>query len=285
MLSLSSLYGIKYASPLPLSLCRINKKYLLDRAGIGEDGSVLLFLMPYYTSAASCGNVSMYAAAEDYHIFFRRLTDDLLPRLRAERDLAVFAAYADHSPISEMYGAALSGLGVLGKNELLINAEYSSFCFIGGIYSDIPYTEWTHIVSEASVPEKYEVKGCFDCGRCAEACPAGCIGGDRSHCRSYITQKKRLDAGEDEIIKNSRYVWGCDICQNVCPYTKAAAKAGTLETPIDFFRENLIPELSLEVLDGLLADGKFESRAFSWRGEDTIRRNLKIKEGCYELDT
>ncbi|MCD7712321.1 MAG: hypothetical protein LUJ25_06345, partial [Firmicutes bacterium] len=142
MISLYELYKIKYAAPVPLSHCRINKRYLLDREGIGEDGSALLFLMPYYKRASFGGNVSMYAAARDYHLFFKSLADDLIPRLcdGTEKD-AKFAAYADHSPISEMYAAAIAGLGVLGENGLLINYEYSSFCFIGGIYSRIAHTE------------------------------------------------------------------------------------------------------------------------------------------------
>lgn len=293
MISLYELYKIKYAAPVPLSLCRINKRYLLEREGIGEDGSALLFLMPYYKRASFGGNVSMYAAARDYHLFFKLLADDLIPRLRAcireacgwTESGTKFAAYADHSPISEMYAAAIAGLGVLGENGLLINDEYSSFCFIGGIYSSIAHTEWGELVAEAKIPDKYELSHCKKCGACAAACPAACIGGDLSRCRSYITQKKRLDAGDAEIIKDAGYVWGCDICQNVCPVTRSAETAGTLESPIDFFGENTIPNLTTEILDDLVLSGEFEKRAFSWRGADVIMRNLKIKEGQYDADT
>ena len=75
------------------------------------------------------------------------------------------------------------------------------------------------------------------------------------------------------MIKH-RALWGCDICQLVCPLVKKAIESGA-ETPIEFFRENRIKNLTPEVLSEM-TDEEFGKRAFSWRGRQTIERNLKL---------
>lgn len=120
-------------------------------------------------------------------------------------------------------------------------------------------------------PENYgdicnltEASECIHCGKCAEICP------DRQNCLSNVTQKKGIlsDIEADMLVKYNS-AWGCDICQTVCPMVTPQV------TEIDFFKHNLIFNLTEEILDSM-TDEEFASRAYSWRGRDTIMRNLKI---------
>ena len=91
-------------------------------------------------------------------------------------------------------------------------------------------------------------------------------------------QKKNiLNTHEEEALRKHDLVWGCDICQEVCPYTIDAKRNGTIYSPIPWFAEETITHLSTEMLNDL-SDEAFETRAFSWRGRKTILRNLLLKE-------
>ena len=93
-----------------------------------------------------------------------------------------------------------------------------------------------------------------------------------------MTQKKGdLTDAEKEHLLHYGSVWGCDICQEVCPHTVSAIRAGTIFTPIPYFERDAIPHLSLQILDEM-SDATFSERAYAWRGRETIRRNLILSE-------
>lgn len=251
-------------APIPLSECEIRKPYLLEREGI-TDGTVIMLAAPYFTRAclAPDRNVSAYAVSRDYHGFYRELFDELLPLLRKTYPNERFAGFADHSPIAELQAAARAGLGVIGKNGLLITSRYSSYVFLG------------ELVTTAKIPSKtYPIQSCIGCGKCRRACPMEKIG----DCLSAMTQKKGdLTDAEKEHLLRYGSVWGCDICQDVCPHTVSAIRAGTIFTPIPYFEQDAIPHLSLQTLDEM-SDATFSERAYAWRGRETIRRNLILSE-------
>lgn len=284
MIDFNGFFGIDTFGVIPLSECIIAKPHLLERSGLPTDGSgsALLFLLPYYTKDGEGGNVSMYAVAEDYHEYTKTLFSELCPRLRELAPEAHFAGFADHSPILEVDAAAKAGLGVYGENGLLISKSYSSFVFIGGIYTDLDVRAWEHLVCGVRLRDGYVPGRCCGCGACRAACPAGAIGErghiDRERCFSAVTQKKRLTESDEKAVADAEYVWGCDICQLVCPMTKAARAAGTLETPLSYFKQKLIKTLDEGTLSALCGSGEFSRRAFSWRGESAIERNLRLRD-------
>ena len=251
-------------SAIKLSDCEIRKPYLLERENISS-GTVIMLAVPYYTRAAASPdrNLSAYAVPRDYHGFFQSLFAELLPILHEKWPEESFAGFADHSPIAELQAAAHSGLGVIGKNSLLLTEPYSSYVFLG------------ELITTAELPTVFHpIASCEDCGACRRACPMEKIG----TCLSALTQQKgELTDREKGILKKYGSVWGCDLCQEVCPYTKRALKNGTIFSPIPYFQEQTIAHLTADRLDRM--DGKeFESRAYAWRGRDTIRRNLEIME-------
>lgn len=221
--------------------------------------SVIVYLFPYYLGEGNYKNINLskYAVSEDYHI----ICGEYLKKAAAELSLLYpqnsFSCFCDNSPIDEVKAACLAALGVKGENSLFINEEYGSFCFIGEIVTDL------------ELPcENGEIKGCIKCGKCKSTCinNALCNGSvEKERCLSSITQKKgELTAEEEALIRKNGCVWGCDICQNVCPMNE-----NIKATPIPEFYKNAKANYEGE------ADYN-EKRAFSWRKAEVINRNLKI---------
>lgn len=255
-------------SAIKLSDCEIRKPYLLQRENISS-GTVIMLAIPYYSKAALSAdrNVSAYAVPRDYHGFFKALFEELLPILREKWPDYSFAGFADHSPIAELQAAAHAGLGEIGMNSLLLTKPYSSYVFLG------------ELITTAELPTVYQpIQPCSRCGACRRACPMEKIG----TCLSAMTQQKgELTDQQKEALIQYGSAWGCDLCQEVCPYTKRALEAGTLFSPIPYFEEQTIAHLTTDRLDQMEVS-EFESRAYSWRGRDPIRRNLEILESCRE---
>ena len=91
------------------------------------------------------------------------------------------------------------------------------------------------------------------------------------------TKKGELTEKEADAIKKYGSAWGCDICQEVCPYTLHAKRKGTIYTEVEFLKNNLTPILTREKINEM-SDEEFNTRAYSWRGRKTISRNLDILE-------
>lgn len=255
---------IEYVSALPYELCSVVNPRAERRIGF-EPKNVIVFAVPYFTGAVD-GNISAYARAEDYHIYFKELFLRVIPELEELFAGKRFKGFADSSPIDEVQASSMASLGVVGENSLLITEKYSSFVFLGEIFTDVEF-------SSLSKKETFEYHKCEGCGACKKACPAK----DGRQCLSSVTQKKgTLDEDEKAYIRRYGSAWGCDLCQNSCPHTKRMIKCGTV-TPILFFYENRIEFLSLNRLDEM-SDADFLHRAYSWRGRETVERNLKILE-------
>ena len=208
-------FKIDLVSCISLDKCDIVRPYLLEKNGI-ESGSVIIFAVPYFfQNKKDKSNISTYAISRDYHLFFESLFSDVISTLKTKFPDNKFIGFTDHSPINEIKAASKSGLGIIGKNHLLITEKYSSFVFIG------------EIITDAVIPsETSEILHCENCGICLASCPAKM---DISKCLSSITQKKgNLSDEEINFIEKHECAWGCDICQTVCPHTKKAIKNGTI---------------------------------------------------------
>ncbi len=251
---------IEYVSAISLRDCKIKKPYLLTKAGIeAEKASAIIFAVPYYVSGNEDRNISLYAISKDYHLYFSLLFGRLIPKLKKEYPGGIFVGFSDHSPIDEVHAAAAVGLGIVGKNHLLITEKYSSFVFIGCIITDVPCDTFYE-----------EPKECENCGKCTSVCPCGL---DNKKCISALSQKKgELSVCEANALISSGTVWGCDICQLSCPHS-----AKISETKNPFFLEKRISKLTKDIINNM-SDEDFSARAYSWRGRNTILRNLELVE-------
>ncbi len=168
------------------------------------------------------GPVARYARGTDYHRVMWDRLESLLEWVRSERGEHVRGrAYVDTGPILERDLARQAGLGWFGKNTMLIHPERGSFFFIGALFLDF-----------ALVPDApFDAEHCGTCTRCLDACPTqafvqpGVM--DARRCISYLTIESRTAIPEEFHAAIGTHLYGCDICQDVCPWNvKFAREAG-----------------------------------------------------------
>ncbi|MBR6693472.1 MAG: epoxyqueuosine reductase [Clostridia bacterium] len=253
---------IEKSIDVPFGFCPFSEvaEHLLDcraKSRLPKDAkTVICFAFPYKVEDKAPKNISRYAAVPDYHEICGNLLAALAEKLRGETGCE-FEYFVDNSPVPEVFAAARAGLGVIGENGLLITEQYGSFVFLGEIVTDMELCG-----------DKGEIAHCSACGACKKACPVGL---SKSECLSAVTQKKKpLSMDEQKLIRENGSVWGCDICQNVCPMN-----SGTQKTKIPEFLEGY--------RDSYERGEDISGRAYCWRGEAVISRNFLLFENIADV--
>ena len=240
---------------------RVSPKFLLNDAK-----SVIVCLFPYYRDDFSGdGNISRYATVTDYHQLALEKLSKLADFLKKENQNCECICHTDSGVLADRHLAYRAGLGFYGKNNCLINDELGSYFFIGYIV--------TTLFIEPDMPLE---KGCADCGECIKKCPGNALGENFSFnpqmCISYITQIKETSEIQNELLKRQNSVWGCDVCQDVCPHNR-----GLSNTALAEFSLNSISNLDFEEISKM-SNRQFRKTyknfAFSWRGKDVILKNF-----------
>ena len=239
------------------SAIKAEKLTVIDEKRMPEKvKSAVMFLIPYYSGSYADRNVSLYAVSRDYHLYIKELNG------RFEGDRVHFHYFfADTSPINERAAALEAGLGVKGRNGLVINEKYGSYVFIGTLLTDAEFDEDEYVSDMGE-------KQCISCGLCEKNCAF--LRGECDFCMSELNQRKNVTDKELEMIKKHPLVWGCDTCQEACPHNK-----NVCETPIDFFKKDLLWKIDAEMIENMSKD-EFSKRAYAWRGKKTILRNLGV---------
>jgi epoxyqueuosine reductase len=157
------------------------------------------------------GLIARYARGDDYHVIMRKRLKKLSRELNEQFPDHIFRACVDTAPVLEREHAQRAGIGAVGKNTLLIQRGIGSYFLLGEIITTLRIA-----ASRASDPDP-----CSTCTRCVDACPTQAItpwSVDASRCISYLTIEHRGLIDEQHHQAMGDWIFGCDICQDVCPH-------------------------------------------------------------------
>lgn len=184
----------------------------LDPRAIMQDAThILAFVVPYHAAACRLGGyrLARYACGDDYHDVLQERLHRLWSWLQERYPAGKARCYVDTGPVLERYWAAQAGLGFIGKNGSLIVPRVGSYVFLACMLTNLTFPCGT------PVPP-----ACGTCRACLDACPTGALVApgvvDANRCISYLTIEHRAPFGPDIDLEG--WVFGCDVCQEVCPW-------------------------------------------------------------------
>lgn len=199
---------------------RLNPTLLVENAK-----SVICVALNYYPAKKqpiSNPQIAYYAYGNDYHDVVKQKLHQLLYDIKAIDPTINGRVFCDTAPLLERYWAAKSGLGFIGKNSMLIIPQKGSFFFLGEIVID----------KTLEYDSPIEVS-CGNCTKCMDACPTKAIKNpyiiDSNKCISYQTIENRNVINPQIIPSLNNCVYGCDICQNICPWNRFATPNQNIE--------------------------------------------------------
>jgi epoxyqueuosine reductase len=240
-----------------------------------ESGRTIVSIaFPYFHGENACRSkgraaFSKYTLGMDYHAAASGYLEKICARIE---ELGGKAAYfVDSNSLPERYIASMSGIGFIGRNNMLITKKYGSYVFLGEIITDLEIEE--------DAPAENLCGGCL---RCVEACPSGALKEDNPNiCLSYITQKKELD--DSWLTRLGGRLFGCDTCQDACPFNSQ-----TEESPLDCFRpldfmcSPVLEEIAF--MSNAVFREKYRRTSCGWRGKAILQRNALISMFQFERE-
>jgi epoxyqueuosine reductase len=247
---------------------RTDPRLLIDNAK-----SVITVLQNYYTEQkqtdSNAPKISKYALGKDYHIIIREKLNQLYDFILEEVGEVAARGFVDSAPVMDKAWAEKSGLGWIGKHTNLINKEQGSYFFIGELIIDLEL--------ETDGPIK---DFCGTCTKCIDACPTDAIVQpylvDGSKCISYLTIELKDELMPKEFKgKLDNWMFGCDICQEVCPWNKFSIQHSepwfNANPKVLNMKKNEWEELSEEVFQDFLK--KTALKRTKYKG---LKRNIKF---------
>jgi len=233
--------------------------------------SVIVFLYNYFPSEhaefKSDYRIASYAYGVDYHDVIRAKLNNILADLSKEFPQISARGFVDSAPVLERAWATRAGLGWIGKNSMLISKRNGSYFFIAEIITDL------QMEYDSAMGGNY----CGDCSRCMDACPTKAITSlreiDANCCISYQTIENKNKIPEELNGKFENWIFGCDICQQVCPWNRFSF---THNEPAFTPTENLLELTNLhwESLEKDEFDALFKKSAVKRTKFEGLKRNI-----------
>jgi epoxyqueuosine reductase len=225
------------------------------------------------------GRVARYAWGRDYHEVIKARLFRLREELEEELGVRIKArGFTDAVPLLERSAAQHAGLGFFGRNSCLINGEVGSYFFIADLIVDLDLA-----------PDQHGTGTCGRCTRCMDRCPTGAIKApgvvDARLCISYLTIENRGEIPRELREKVGDWAFGCDVCQEVCPYNKT--KASKSRWPEFSAEAGHGPYLKIEEVLEIRADEEYEERfagtPLTRPGRAGLLRNCCVAAGNLKL--
>lgn len=220
------------------------------------------------------GRVARYAHGRDYHKVLKKLLKQITAFMQEQAPGARTKMCVDSAPLLEKAYAVKAGLGFIGKNTTLITPQFGSYVLLGEILTDLPL-EYDEPVDGT----------CGTCTRCLDACPTDAFVAPREldarRCISYLTIEHKGPIPQEFHKPMANWIFGCDICQEVCPYNKSLGKPLQLEA----FKEVKIagPSISLKEILTIKNDDeylqKFAGSPLMRAKRAGLQRNARIARG------
>lgn len=247
---------------------RCNPQLLVDGAK-----SIICVALNYYpskTQPVENPQFAYYAYGKDYHKVVKDKLELLYKYIQNIHPETIGRYFCDTAPVMERYWAAKSGVGFIGKNSLLIIPKKGSFFFLGEIILNI----------DLDYDKPIEVS-CGSCTRCIEACPTNALERayilNSNNCISYQTIENRREIKKSILSKLNNNVYGCDICQKVCPWNRYAQPCKTEEFSISDkllnITHNQLKALTVDEYQQL-----FKNSAVKRAKLEGLQRNIKALE-------
>ncbi len=213
------------------------------------------------------GKISRYAWGDDYHAIMTERMEKLLDFIKLEIPDVKGKIYADTGPMMDKVWAVRSGIGWMGKHSNVITRKYSSWVFLGEVLIDI-----------ALDYDKPITGMCGTCTACIDACPTKAIIKpyivDSNKCISYLTIEHRDELPKKLLSEFHRWIYGCDICQDICPWNRFQRMTG--EKAFYPRQENIAPKLTeLAVMNREEFSRRFRRSSIKRTKHTGLMRNVK----------
>lgn len=217
-----------------------------------------------YSAADKC-KIASYACNRDYHKTLKKMLKAMMRELQTTYPSLEARAFADSAPILEKQYAVEAGLGWIGRQSLLVTPEYGTYVLLGELVLNAEVDEYD---------KPLERVGCGECRRCIDACPTGAIVKpitiDTSRCISCHT----IEAQPNSNINLNGWIFGCDECQNCCPYNKIAKPHNSTYFDPLFDPRTISSKMWLTMNEQEFCD-KFGSTPLKRSGLERIILNIK----------
>jgi len=229
--------------------------------------SVILNYYPRQLQNQACGyKVSKYAYGNDYHQVLKTRLSELAKFVNETSKDVHSKFFIDSAPVMEKAWAQKSGLGWIGKNCILINKNLGSFFFIGEIITNIELDYDSQVTNN-----------CGSCNKCLDACPTKALIApyqlDASKCIAYATIESKGILG-DEFNSNKEWIFGCDICQDICPWNKMPKPTTVQEFKINEFI-NHAEDKDWEQIQEIDFNSIFRNSSIGRTGYLSLKRNIQ----------
>lgn len=234
--------------------------------------TVVSLVYNYYPANKSLTNskfkVAKYAYGKDYHLVIRGKLKQFIGLIRQQIGDVEGRAFVDSAPVMERQWAQQSGIGWLGKNSLLINKRQGSFFFLAEMILDLELS-----------PDAPHADHCGTCSRCIDACPTEAIPEegvvDASRCISYFTIELKEAIPDGFKGSYSDWIFGCDICQDVCPWNRFSM----IHREPEFLPDNEVVNMEdddwIELTEEVF-NKRFGKSALKRSGFEGIKRNIRF---------
>ena len=201
-----------------------------------ENCKTVIVLAANYYNPIQYGDIriSRYVMGDDYHHILKDKLKSLLARMQSKNSEIQGRVFVDTAPILERYWAQKAGIGWQGKNTNLITRDYGSYIFLAEILINL----------EIEADEEH-VDFCGTCSKCLDSCPTNAFPKayqlDSTKCISYLTIEHRDEFSDEQVKQVDNHLYGCDICQEVCPWNKFAKTTviPEFQTRLNLIEKNL----------------------------------------------